>query len=61
MPDNQSFLHDCDGAPGVSGAPLIRLSDLTVVGLHHGRVPASPALKIAKRIEAIRDASAIWK
>lgn len=61
MPDNQSFLHNCDSAPGVSGAPLIRLSDLTVVGLHHGRVPASPALKIAKRIEAIRGASAIWK
>jgi len=61
MPDNQSFLHNCDSAPGVSGAPLIRLSDLTVVGLHYGKAPAFPDLKFAKRIDAIRDASAIWK
>lgn len=28
--------HDCDTAPGASGAPLLRGSDLAVIGIHRG-------------------------
>ena len=30
------FLHDCDTLPGHSGSPVLRTSDLAVVGIHDG-------------------------
>jgi hypothetical protein len=59
--DDSSFLHNCDTGGGVSGAPLIRLSDLAVVGIHHSRAPDDTNLKIAKRIDAIQKSSALLK
>ena len=51
------FRHDCDTIGGVGGAPLIRMSDRTVVGLHYASGGQGQP-RIAKRIDVIVSRSA---
>jgi V8-like Glu-specific endopeptidase len=57
---NSEITHNCDTSPGVSGAPLIRTSDLTIIGLHHRGIPTSHGKRnVAKRIDLIASKSKI--
>jgi len=54
--------HNCDTSAGVGGSPLMRASDLTVVGIHYSRTPSPQSkLNIAKRVDTIVQHSQILR
>lgn len=58
--DGAEFQHDCETTGGVGGAPLVRLSDHTVFGLHYAAGVGDQPRR-AKRIDAILAKSAAMR
>lgn len=49
--------HNCDTAGGTGGAPIIRVRDMKVIGIHHSAARSATNGKVAKNIHAIVNAS----
>lgn len=59
-PEGSEFAHDCDTTGGVGGAPLVRLSDLAVIGLHYFGAQEGKDRQ-ARRLDAILAKSKLLK